>query len=614
MYAVNPILIAALWDAQFIRWVVWVGLVVLTVALLLLIRTRWGQQKPLGKCIVLSLLAHSLLAIYMTTVHIVTASNNSPDGEGVHVAIVDGSNQEMADAGVDPDDWSAVSPDAETMPLDSAELAPLEDVPAPEPATELERDTPTATLGPIEMPPAPASDDAPPPELVADNRPILNPDAQLEPVEMPKPEQPSEADPMPPPDVPPPEPGEGARDATGEEPGTGDSAEGEQPAGSNADAAPQADLDGAQGGPAPALPEIYQGRRGDHLEGGRARGATKQSEAAVAAALRWLADNQSTDGRWNPRRLGGGGLAADNQHRDRAGATADTGLTGLALLAFLAAGHTHLEGDYRETVRHGLVFLMRSQDVTGNLAATNNQYERMYCHAMAACALSEAYAMTRDEQLLGVVQKALSFTRAMQHRASGGWRYQFGQSGDTSQLGWQVMALRSAELGGLAMHTETRAGIERFLRSVSLGGAGGLACYEPRRPVSTRSMTAEAMVCRQFMGYRDQPETIREASDFILQQLPGTGRANHYYWYYATLALYHSGGEPWRRWNEALQKNLVGSQRLDGWWAGSWDPDPVWGHCGGRIYSTALCTLSLEVYYRYLPLYVQTARRGDRAP
>jgi len=97
-----------------------------------------------------------------------------------------------------------------------------------------------------------------------------------------------------------------------------------------------------------------------------------------------------------------------------------------------------------------------------------------------------------------------------------------------------------------------------------------------------------------------------------LQEMPGTGLVNHYYWYYATLALYQSGGDPWRRWNEALQKNLLAAQRLDGTWAGSWDPDPVWGRCGGRVYSTALCTLCLEVYYRYLPLYVEAAGRESR--
>ena len=126
-------------------------------------------------------------------------------------------------------------------------------------------------------------------------------------------------------------------------------------------------------------------------------------------------------------------------------------------------------------------------------------------------------------------------------------------------------------------------------------------------------MTAEALVCRQFLGIVDSPQTLSEASSFVLQEMPGAGRTNHYYWYYATLGMYQLQGEPWRRWNEALQKNLLATQRHDGALAGSWDPDPVWGGCGGRAYSTALATLCLEVYYRFLPLYVEAAGRERRA-
>jgi hypothetical protein len=545
----------------------------------------------------------------MTTVNIVTATSDSPEGQGVHVAIVDGSTDEMADAGLKPEEWTAVSPDAATIPLEAAELAPMADVPPLTPVTEPKRETPTAALAPGKLPPAPASEDAPPPELEATREPIVPASPKRpQPVEMPKPD---DTDLVPPPEKPVKEPNENAGD--GNDPDAAQRPTTDEPAGGNSNPGDAAHLEGPQSAPATSPPELYQGRSGDHLEGGKARGATKQTEAAVVAALGWLAANQSANGRWDARRLSGGaGRAADNQDRQAAGATADTGLTGLALLAFLASGHTHLEGAHRDTVRRGLEFLLASQDATGNLGATNNVYERMYCHAMATFAVSEAFAMTGDQRLLPALRKAIGYTVRNQDRASGGWRYQFGQPGDTSQLGWQVMALKSAELGGIAIPAETRAGIERFLRSVASGRSGGLACYQPARPLPTRSMTAEALVCRQFLGRVDRPATIRESSDFVLQELPGSGVVNHYYWYYATLALYQAGGDAWRRWNEALQKKLLATQRLDGWTAGSWDPDPVWGRAGGRVYSTALCTLCLEVYYRYLPVYVQAAGRDAR--
>lgn len=605
MNAASFTLIATLWDAQFVRWVVWVGLVVLTVALLVLIRTRWGQQKPLGKCIVLSLVAHLLLAIYMTTVNIVTATIDSPDAEGVQVAIVAGPSDDMPSAANSPEPWTAVTPDDAAMPIDAAELAPVSELPPLDPIAEPQRQLVDEPLAPVTLPDAPPSEEAPPPELVAVKEPLVRPAAgELEPVEIPQPE-PADTGDVPPPEAAPTE-------AANAEPDGADTAEAESANESSPDSSVPPTGGSAGAPPAPStksLPQALQGRAGDHLQTGGQTGATKQSEAAVAAALRWLAANQSAGGRWNAQNLGGGGAAADGEQRDSAGATADTGLSGLALLAFLASGHTHLDGDHRETVRRGLTFLLASQDAAGCLAATNNQYERMYCHAMATCALSEAYAMTADQRLLPAVRRALQFTVNTQDRASGGWRYQLGQVGDTSQLGWQVMALKSAELGGIAMPAVTRGGIERFLRSVASGRNGGLACYQPTRPIPTRSMTAEALACRRFLGRVDRPETTAEATDFLLAELPGTGVTNHYYWYYATLALCQSGGEPWRRWNEALQKQLLATQRLDGSSAGSWDPDPVWGRCGGRVYSTSLCTLCLEVYYRFLPLYATTAGR-----
>ena len=293
--------------------------------------------------------------------------------------------------------------------------------------------------------------------------------------------------------------------------------------------------------------------------------------------------------------------------------TADTGLTGLALLAFLAAGNTHLQGEHQLNVRRGLEYLLSVQEADGNLGATRNMYERMYCHAMATCALSEAYAMSRDRRLRAGVRRAIEYTLNSQDLTTGGWRYRPGDPGDTSQLGWQVMALKSAQLGGFDIPDATRSGIQRFLKSVTLGRSSGLACYQPVRPVPTRSMTAEALVCRQFLSLGTTPASLAETSQYLLEEVPGAGTPNFYYWYYATLALYQTGGEPWRQWNDALQKTLIASQRTKGELAGSWDPDPVWGRCGGRVYSTALGALCLEVYYRFLPLYVEAAGREPRA-
>jgi hypothetical protein len=229
----------------------------------------------------------------------------------------------------------------------------------------------------------------------------------------------------------------------------------------------------------------------------------------------------------------------------------------------------------------------------------------MYCHSMSTLALGEAYSMTGDTRLRPFVERAVRYTLAAQDPQTGGWRYRPGDTGDMSQFGWQVMSLKSAQLSRLDIPERSRLGMVRFIDQCSSGSQRGLASYRPgERP--SRTMTAESLVCRLFVGvYRD--EQLREAERFLLEELPQADKENFYYWYYGTLAMFQVQGEGWLKWNQALQQQLLSRQRTDGDWAGSWNPDPIWGSYGGRVFSTALGALCLEVYYRYLPLY-QTAR------
>ncbi len=358
------------------------------------------------------------------------------------------------------------------------------------------------------------------------------------------------------------------------------------------------------------VPKVYTLRGApDRTQVASSRGGSPQTEAAVKAALRWLAANQSPDGHWDASRFGAGRETKTLDHdRHGAGAQADTAMTGLTLLAFMGAGHTHQAGSYQPSVQRGLDYLISVQAVDGNLAGQAEVYAFMYSHGIATMALSEAYALSGDSRLLTPVRRALAYTIAAQNRTTGGFRYRPGEEGDTSQLGWQLMALKSAELGGIPIPTATRDGMVRFLHSVSSGPNGGLASYRPRER-ATPTMTAEALVCRQFLGIDRTAALTSEAANFVLTELPGQGKANFYYWYYATLGLYQLQNANWTRWNEALTATLTSSQRRDGDLAGSWDPDEIWGGYGGRVYSTSLGVLCLEVYYRYLPLYTEAATR-----
>ena len=353
-----------------------------------------------------------------------------------------------------------------------------------------------------------------------------------------------------------------------------------------------------------AVPSIYRDRwSADRDAIARARGGSAETERGVQAALRWLAAAQSEDGRWDASRFGSGQPTFEGGHSRRgAGTNADTGTTGLAILAFLGAGHTYVDGEYADVVLKGVNYLVRTQHRDGSLFGDAEYFAAMYCHGIATLALSEAYSLTGDERLLPSVVDAITYTRQAQHPSTGGWRYRRGQEGDTSQMGWQLMALTSAHYAGLDIPSRTWIGADRFLQKVTF--RDGRAAYRPGQAPSA-AMTAEAMLCRLFLRSPTDDPQIQSAANYLVAHLPGDGRTNYYYWYYGTLALYHLQDANWRRWNSAVKRTLVARQDSDG----SWSADSVWGTSGGKVYSTALAALTLEVYYRYRPL-----RESQSAP
>ena len=124
-------------------------------------------------------------------------------------------------------------------------------------------------------------------------------------------------------------------------------------------------------------------------------------------------------------------------------------------------------------------------------------------------------------------------------------------------------------------------------------------------------MTAEALAMRMLLNYPLSNAGQLEANRLLLQNLPGRSEENLYYWYYATLGLFQQQDEVWRVWNDALKTHLTSTQVLSGPAVGSWNPRCIWAGYGGRIYSTTMSCLCLEVYYRYLPIY-QTSRVANQ--
>lgn len=122
-----------------------------------------------------------------------------------------------------------------------------------------------------------------------------------------------------------------------------------------------------------------------------------------------------------------------------------------------------------------------------------------------------------------------------------------------------------------------------------------------------QEMLASILLTEEERRSLNVRRAAEESISFLLQNLPeprDMEGVNFYYWYYATLALFQVGGEPFRIWNERMSTLLVREQvgPEHGSARGSWDPRGQRAETGGRVYSTALSILCLEVYYRYAPL------------
>ena len=318
----------------------------------------------------------------------------------------------------------------------------------------------------------------------------------------------------------------------------------------------------------------------------RRMGGSGETERAVGLALEWFRRHQSADGAWRSETFddGCGGCDAPAEVR------ADAAMTGMVLLCYLGAGHTHQQdGPYREVVRRGLEWLVARQSPDGDL----RRGETMYGQTVGTVALCEAFAMTRDPALAEPARKAVSLVLA---RANRGTR---ADERDTSVIGWLVFTVESARRAGFEVPRETFDAARSWLGEVESPGSPGRYAYT-RGGRPSPAMTAEAMFVQQLLGRTRGEPVMERSAEFVLSAPPrwGEGAATHS-WYYGTLALFQHQGEAWARWNGRIAPELVRNQRQEGLAAGSWDPTDEWSRLGGRVYQTAVCTLSLEVYYRY---------------
>ena len=288
--------------------------------------------------------------------------------------------------------------------------------------------------------------------------------------------------------------------------------------------------------------EIVQpGRRYDDHRSRRRRG------------LRWLASVQNKDGSWSLKNY---------RKHNRPNNEGDVMGTSLALLPMLGAGQTHEYGVYKKNVAAGLAWLIENQESNGDLRADIPARPACMRKVRPPLCLCEALALTGDQQLRDPAQRAIKFIELAQHRR-GGWRYRPGEVGDTSVFGWQMMALQSARANQINLEVDpaTLQLADYFLDQVAAPARfdnrkstrlpdGSAYCYQPGRP-ATPAMTAEAILCRMYLGWKKQDPRLSSAIKWLIaDHLPSDEDKNLYYWYYGTQVMHHYGGEPWKIWNK----------------------------------------------------------------
>lgn len=288
-------------------------------------------------------------------------------------------------------------------------------------------------------------------------------------------------------------------------------------------------------------------------------------EQAIVRAQTWLASRQRENGSW------------DNNN----------GKNGMAAIALMVNGNTPGKGPFGAEVAKGIDYIISTQDPQGLLAVGNQG--PMYQHALATLALAEAYGLTHNPDIREVLIKAIDLLVETQDYG-GGWRYEpHMMKGDLSVTVMQVMALRSCTELGIYVPEETINHAIKFIRYCWTEKRQGFGYTGPGEVNYNR--TAAGVVCLQSVGLYDDP-IIPKAIETIDKLSFDPDRDRKHYWYghyYASVALYHHGGDVWKRYYPKICTKVLDD------WAES-------GHYR-EVLDTSWAILVIGVPYRYLPIY-----------
>ena len=335
---------------------------------------------------------------------------------------------------------------------------------------------------------------------------------------------------------------------------------------------------------------------------------TPQSEAALARGLAWLAENQGPEGNWGSN---------------------DLGLVSMGALAFLADGHTPGRGKYGRNVEKALNYVLTHAKPSGLLNMAD-AHRDMYNHGLSTFVLGQAYGMTNDSRIGGVLDRALKLIANTQCQ-DGGWDYVASVQKNGHDLSLAVMqakALRSAVDSGFKVPPEVVqkaiADVRQHYSSRNRGqrneseqqqGAGQFTYMKGGNGPSL-AMAAAGVVCLQEFGqYNDwriakNMEVIMATVKRLNPHPNRDGRpgieGGGYGIYYVAQALYQVGGTDWKEGYPILRDHLIacqvhapGDPRQDGCWH---DTKYLGGSPQGDLYATSCCCFALAIPNRYLPI------------
>ncbi len=348
---------------------------------------------------------------------------------------------------------------------------------------------------------------------------------------------------------------------------------------------------------APAIGlKFFEGREEGIKKGlVKAYGGTDLTEEAVNEALRWLVRRQKQNGLWS----------LTGPYKDGALSENEEAATAMALLALQGAGYTPESSgpeEFTKAAKRGWAALLKHLQPDGHFFGDVPMSHQLYTQAQCTIAICELYGMTRNQTYREPAQRAIDYCVRVQ-APQGGWRYEPSVDSDMSVTGWMVMALQSGRMAGLEVPSPTFDRVKDFLDAV--GREDGSRYAYQLRAGATLPLTAEGLLCRQYLGWGHDDARLRSGVDFLLANLPSwnNGERNVYYWYYATQVCHHMEGSDWQRWNAVTRQLLPEHQERRGVEKGSWNPEGDRWPQGGRLYVTCLSIYILEVYYRHMPLY-----------